>query len=58
MEPGSLLAPRVPCPVFCGVRGLPWVEALGAVPEAVPRLWPERVLLYFFPVCRFYSDNM
>lgn len=34
MEPGSLLAPRVPCPVFCEVRGLPWVEALGAVPEA------------------------
>lgn len=34
MEPGSLLAPRLPCPVACEVRGLPWVEALGAVPEA------------------------
>lgn len=57
MEPGSLLAPRARCFARC-VGCLGWKRWARCPKRGVPCLWPERVLLYFFPVCRFYSDNM
>lgn len=57
MEPGSLLAPRARCFARC-VGCLGWKRWARCPKRGMPCLWPERVLLYFFPVCRFYSDNM
>lgn len=60
MELGSLLAQ-----VASGLGGA-WA-ALGGRWDTVPAApvghrplvcSQERILLYFFPVCRFYSDNM